>query len=175
MSLSSLLSTRQVLTLACHAYLITVCVYGETPSTQSIMTRAPSESITAELTSTEKSTWPGESIKFIKWCCSSTTSSACLAGALYPKMSPIELAFIVICRCCSSSRESRYLTEPAVLAEIMLLEQMRQSERVVFPWSTWAKMHMFLILPGIYCNSSTFCCHVNPFFASTILINTTLI
>lgn len=37
---------------------------------------------------------------------------------------------------------------------------MRESERLVFPWSTWAKMHIFLILSGIFCSSSTFSFHV---------------
>ena len=38
---------------------------------------------------------------------------------------------------------------PASLDEMILLELIRQSESVVFPWSTCARMQIFLILFGI--------------------------
>src|SRR5271170_1726386 len=44
----------------------TVSVWTQTPSTQSTTTRAPSVTRRAAVTSEEKSTWPGESIKLIK-------------------------------------------------------------------------------------------------------------
>ncbi len=67
MSLSSLLSTRQVLTFSSNAWRSTVCVCAETPSTTSTSTTAPSDNRRALLTSLEKSTCPGESIKFTKY------------------------------------------------------------------------------------------------------------
>ena len=39
---------------------------GQVPDTQSTTTRAPSVTRRAAVTSEEKSTWPGESIKLIK-------------------------------------------------------------------------------------------------------------
>ncbi len=71
MSLSILLSTNTALTLSSHACFRTVCVYGLTPSSTSTMTTAPSDSLNALLTSLEKSTWPGESIRLIRYCLSS--------------------------------------------------------------------------------------------------------
>ena len=61
----------------------------------------------------------------------------------------MEEAFIVIILCCSSSLESRYLSVPASLGLIMALDAMRESERLVLPWSTCARMQMFLILSGM--------------------------
>lgn len=49
------------------AYLNTVSVYTHTPSTVSTTTKAPSVILRAAVTSAEKSTWPGESIKFNKY------------------------------------------------------------------------------------------------------------
>lgn len=43
------------------------CTWGHTPSTASTTTMAPSHSLTAVETSEEKSTWPGESIRLIKY------------------------------------------------------------------------------------------------------------
>ena len=63
---------------------MTVIVCGLTPSTQSIKIKAPSERLTAELTSIEKSTWPGESIKLIRCCFSSTSGYALVGGSLWP-------------------------------------------------------------------------------------------
>ena len=54
-------------------YHITISITcGQTPSTTSTSTTAPSQSRTAVDTSLEKSMWPGESIRFIKYSFSST-------------------------------------------------------------------------------------------------------
>lgn len=49
-----------------QACLSTVYVCTHTPYTQSTTTSAPSVTLKAAVTSEEKSTWPGESIKLIK-------------------------------------------------------------------------------------------------------------
>ena len=48
------------------AWRSTVSVCTQTPSTQSTTTRAPSVMRSAAVTSDEKSTWPGESIRLIR-------------------------------------------------------------------------------------------------------------
>jgi hypothetical protein len=63
---SILLSTKHVFTFSFHACIRTVCVYGLIPSTTSIRTNAPSDTRSAEDTSEEKSTCPGESSRLIK-------------------------------------------------------------------------------------------------------------
>ena len=50
-----------------NAYLNTVSVYTQTPSTQSTTTKAPSVTLNAAVTSEEKSTCPGESIKLMRY------------------------------------------------------------------------------------------------------------
>lgn len=57
---------------------------GHTPSTASTTTMAPSHSLTAVETSDEKSTWPGESIRFSKysWSPEETRSTQTLFGVL---------------------------------------------------------------------------------------------
>lgn len=54
---------------------------------------------------------------------------------------------------CSSSRESKYLTFPAILWEMIPLVAKSESLSEVFPWSTWAKMQMFRTL-AVLCWSS---------------------
>ena len=49
------------------AYLNTVSVYTQPPSTQSTTTKAPSVTLRAAVTSDEKSTCPGESIRLITY------------------------------------------------------------------------------------------------------------
>ena len=134
-NLSILLRTRTVFTLASQAYRMTVRVYGLTPSTTSIITIAPSERLTAELTSMEKSTCPGESIKFIK-CYFSSAGTPFRGGSLWACRIDMDDAFIVIWRSCSSSRESRYRRVPANFCEMMLFEEISVSDIVVLPWST---------------------------------------
>ena len=56
----------------------------------------------------------------------------------------------VICRFCSRSHESRNSFCPAVCVLIMPAAARRLSERVVFPWSTWAIMLVFLMTAGLF-------------------------
>ena len=121
----------------------------------STITKPPSESRRALLTSDEKSTWPGESIKLTRWCYSSTSNSTSPFSFLpfffltsWPNNREMEDAFIVMHLYCSSSLESRYLSCPANLLFMMWFELMRESLRVVFPWSTCARMQMFLTRSG---------------------------
>mmetsp|Transcript_42535 Transcript_42535/g.49670 ORF Transcript_42535/g.49670 Transcript_42535/m.49670 type:complete len:208 (-) Transcript_42535:37-660(-) len=155
MSLSILFSTRQVLIFSSHACLSTVKDCGEIPSTTSMRTRAPSESLRAEETSLVKSTWPGESIKLILYSCwlGSTPASFCSLVSRWTFWwnSVMEEAFIVICRICSSSRESMYFSFPASFWLMIWLFEISESDNVVFPWSTWARMQMFLIISGSFC------------------------
>jgi hypothetical protein len=66
MDLSTLLTMRTGFIFSCIACLSTVSVYTQTPSTVSTTTNAPSVTLRAAVTSEEKSTCPGESIKLIK-------------------------------------------------------------------------------------------------------------
>ncbi|KAG5461702.1 MAG: hypothetical protein BJ554DRAFT_6058 [Olpidium bornovanus] len=81
----------------------TVSVWTQTPSTQSTTTRAPSVTRSAAVTSDEKSTCPGESMRFIKkpfpsvFCLTSPTSSA---GSSKKREMAVDL--MVIPRSCSS-------------------------------------------------------------------------
>src|SRR5215213_3191670 len=63
---STLLIMATGLIRSARAWRSTVSVCTETPSTQSTTTRAPSVTRRAAVTSDEKSTCPGESIKLIK-------------------------------------------------------------------------------------------------------------
>ena len=161
------------MTFSAQAYLITVCVYGETPSLTSTRTNPPSDILNALLTSLEKSTCPGESTRLIKLCCSSISICyspfsfllLCLILCAYSK--EMEDAFMVIILCCSSSRESRYLSWPASFWLMIWFELMSESLSVVFPWSTWAKMLMFLTLCVMLWSSQTFSSQVRPFFSGT--------
>ena len=113
-NLSILFRTRQSFTFSDHACFMTVCVCGETPSFTSTITRPPSDIRRALLTSVEKSTCPGESIRLIKCYCSSVeTTPAFLCLTLSAYKSEIDEAFIVIYLFCSSSRESKYRSCPA--------------------------------------------------------------
>ena len=66
MDLSILLTIKTGFIFSLMACLSTVSVYTHTPSTVSTTTKAPSVTLKAAVTSEEKSTWPGESIKFNK-------------------------------------------------------------------------------------------------------------
>ena len=63
---SLLFMKRKGLILLAMACLNTVSVWTQTPETQSTATRAPSLTRRAAVTSLEKSTWPGESIKLMR-------------------------------------------------------------------------------------------------------------
>mmetsp|Transcript_19286 Transcript_19286/g.65032 ORF Transcript_19286/g.65032 Transcript_19286/m.65032 type:complete len:254 (-) Transcript_19286:118-879(-) len=65
-SRSILLRTRSGVTPSSHACRSTAAVCTHTPSTTSTTSSAPSLSRTAEETSEQKSTWPGESIRFTR-------------------------------------------------------------------------------------------------------------
>jgi hypothetical protein len=56
--------------------------------------------------------------------------------------SAIDDAFIVMPRDCSSSRESKYRSSPAVFGWMSPLDAIKWSLSVVLPWSTCARMHM---------------------------------
>ena len=65
--LSILLTINTGTIFSAIACLNTVSVYTLTPSTQSTTTKAPSVTLKAAVTSDEKSTCPGESIKLIRY------------------------------------------------------------------------------------------------------------
>jgi hypothetical protein len=93
------------------------CTCIATPSKASTRTTAPSLNLAALDTSLEKSTCPGESIKFIKYffpCCD-----------LYKR--DIELDFIVMVFCCSSGLLSKYLIFPARLEDIIPFDEIKKS------------------------------------------------
>jgi len=114
---SILFKTRQVFTFSFQAYLSTVFVYGLTPSTTSTSTQAPSANLKALETSYEKSTWPGESIKFTRKTSSNGTLPASLSftdiHSYFLWNIVIELLFIVMSLSCSYSRLSRSFNFPA--------------------------------------------------------------
>ncbi|KAH3668193.1 hypothetical protein OGAPHI_001947 [Ogataea philodendri] len=112
MSLSILLRTKTGLSLSTQACLKTVTVCEQTPSTTSTRTTAPSHNLEAVLTSEEKSMWPGESIKLIKY---SLTIEVSWAREIVLKYSEIADDSMVIPLSCSSGLESRYRTLPANL------------------------------------------------------------
>ena len=59
--------------------------------------------------------------------------------------------FIVMPRRCSSSRKSMNRSFPASFWLMKPLCAMRPSDRVVFPWSTCARTHMFLTFSRYFC------------------------
>ncbi len=63
----------------------------------------------------------------------------------------IEELFIVISRSLSAGSESKYRSLPAIEREIMLLDEMRQSDKHVFPWSTCASMQKLRMRLGSFC------------------------
>lgn len=65
----------------------------------------------------------------------------------------IPLDSMVMPRSCSSSRESKYRTLPANLLEIIPFEANSESDNVVFPWSTWARIQIFRIFLQLLCSS----------------------
>ena len=89
-----------------HACRSTAAVCTHTPSTTSTTSSAPSLSRTAEETSEQKSTWPGESIRLTRsgLAASAPPPAAATSSGWYT--SAMEDAFIVMPRSCSSSRES---------------------------------------------------------------------
>ena len=112
---------------------------------QSTITIAPSVTLNAAVTSEEKSTCPGESIKLtIK-----LFPSACLGKSKSEdnsknKVMPVD--FIVIPLSCSSALVSVNLVSPAESMDIIPAEATKESVKVDFPWSTCATTDMFRIL-----------------------------
>merc|ERR1711884_616106 len=135
------------------ACLRTVSVWTQTPDTQSTTTRAPSVTRRAAVTSEEKSTWPGESIKLIKNPHSSEPSAflafSCLQKARslgsISKYMEMAVDLMVMHLSCSSFLVSVALVSPALEAAMMPALATRESVRVDLPWSTWAITDMFLM------------------------------
>src|SRR6266850_4005611 len=140
----------------------TVSVCTHTPSTQSTTTRAPSVTRRAAVTSEEKSTCPGESIRLIRnslpkgvdkrmWVWHENTAQGtyeeCIAPSVFCLMEGISALSIskyidmavdlmVIPRSFSSSLVSVYRTSPALAEAMIPAFETSESVRVDFPWST---------------------------------------
>ena len=108
---STLLTWSTGLTRSEMAWRSTVSVCTHTPSTQSTTVSAPSVMRSAAVTSEEKSTCPGESMRLI------SNGSGCASSPLTAHFGvynrDIAALFMVIPRRCSSSRKSMNLNFPA--------------------------------------------------------------
>ena len=135
---STLLTMTTGLIRSVRACRSTVSVCTQTPSTQSTTTKAPSVTRRAAVTSDEKSTWPGESIRLIKNSFPSTFWGISLRSSSSVNVAYSEIAvdLIVIHRSCSSCRVSVNRASPAFAAEIIPARWTSESVRVDFPWST---------------------------------------
>ena len=131
---STLFMKRIGRTLSRSACLKTVSVCGITLSTASTTINPPSTALVARITSPPKSTWPGVSIRLIK---KSFPSKVCTSEML--------AALIVIPLACSCGSKSSERFSPANSSEINPEPRSKLSESVVFPWSMWATIPMFLI------------------------------
>ena len=131
----------------------TVSVWTQTPSIQSTTTKAPSVTRRAAVTSEEKSTCPGESIKLIKNSSPKLISGyegkgedkklpsvfcliAAISSSLTRKYMEIAVDLIVIPRAFSSSLVSVNRVSPALDEAIIPAFETRESVKVDFPWST---------------------------------------
>ena len=144
-NLSTLLMNNTGLTFSLKACLNTVSVWGMIPSTAHTTTTAPSTALIARVTSPPKSTWPGVSIKLIKY---SSSWYSCTIDTFAASM--------VIPRACSCSSKSKNLWSPASSSEIIPAPAKRLSDKVVLPWSMCAQIPMFLIFSVWYINSLIF-------------------
>merc|ERR1711970_700905 len=157
------------LILSAMACLSTVSVWTQTPETQSTTTRAPSVTRRAAVTSLEKSTWPGESIKLMRkpgsWVPSFFLETGCLmkARSFSSMLKNMEMAvdLMVMHRSCSSFLVSVALVSPAFEAAMMPALETRESVRVDLPWSTWAITDMFLMFSFLSMHSHLVGCEVN--------------
>ena len=149
-SRSILLKIKHGFNFSSHACRKTAWVWTQMPSHTSTSTNAPSESLAAVLTSEQKSTWPGESMTFIKvdW------GAPCKEDDDEVYCNAIEADFMVIPRLCSCSRKSIIRKLPACFLLMKPLWEIRQSVNVVLPWSTCAKTHMFRICSVDFCFSA---------------------
>ena len=151
---SILFNTMQGRMRSFNALNSTACVCVHKPSKTSMTMSAPSHKRVAVDTSDEKSMWPGESTRLIKYSsgggggggAAAAPSPSAPAGAPPPRRSSSwnksEMAdeCIVMPRCCSSSVLSKNRILPANLGEMTPLEHTNESDKVVLPWSTCAKM-----------------------------------
>lgn len=137
-NLSILFNTNIHFILLSTAYFIRFMVYGATPSTTSIINRAPSTNFKAVVTSKPKSIWPGESIKFINFYSAVLPSKFNFEGV----NSVILEDFMVISLSYSSSLKSKYNNLPFIFLENIIFDDIRVSVNEVLPWSTWAIMHI---------------------------------
>mmetsp|Transcript_42537 Transcript_42537/g.101380 ORF Transcript_42537/g.101380 Transcript_42537/m.101380 type:complete len:200 (+) Transcript_42537:2114-2713(+) len=135
MQRSTLFTKRHGLTRSCRACRSTVSVCTAQPSMQSTTTMAPSVIRRAAVTSEEKSTWPGESIKLIKWGLGPWLSSSSCS-----KYRDTPVLLMVTPRSSSSLRPCVNRLSPAALALMIPARETRESASVVLPWSTWAMM-----------------------------------
>jgi len=140
---STLLMNSVGLTPSRSACRSTVSVWGIAPSTASTTTSAPSTARIARVTSPPKSTWPGVSMRLMRWLVSS-----------YVWVIETFAASIVIPRSCSSSFVSIASCSPAVSWEIIPAPARRLSESVVLPWSTCAAIAIFRMFSGASINRS---------------------
>merc|ERR1719237_1541738 len=135
---SILFMKRMGLILSAMACLSTVSVWTQTPETQSTTTRAPSVTRRAAVTSLEKSTWPGESIKLIRKPSSLEPSffleMGCLmkARSFWSILKNMEMAvdLMVMQRSCSSFLVSVALVSPAFEAAMIPALETRESVMV---------------------------------------------
>mmetsp|Transcript_101901 Transcript_101901/g.124703 ORF Transcript_101901/g.124703 Transcript_101901/m.124703 type:complete len:201 (-) Transcript_101901:23-625(-) len=133
MQRSTLFTNKHGRTRSCSACRSTVSVCTAQPSMQSTTTMAPSVIRRAAVTSEEKSTWPGLSIKLIKWDTGPLPSSSSCS-----KYRDTPVLLMVTPRSCSSARVSVKRASPAALALMIPALQIRESVRVDLPWSTCA-------------------------------------
>ena len=88
---------------------------------------------------------PGESMRLMRYSFASGSASGALRLSI-EKYSEMADDSIVIPRVCSSGLESKYRIFPASLGEIMPFVARRASVREVLPWSTWARMQIYMQL-----------------------------
>mmetsp|Transcript_19713 Transcript_19713/g.68342 ORF Transcript_19713/g.68342 Transcript_19713/m.68342 type:complete len:238 (-) Transcript_19713:45-758(-) len=168
---STLFTWSTGLTRSEMAWRSTVSVCTQTPSIVSTTTSAPSVMRSAAVTSEEKSTWPGESMRLMRYessviagapssvagfstsdspppvTLSARPSAAAIsafspADILYSKNMEMPVDLIVMPRSASSARVSVYRVSPACFCAMMPALATRESVSVDLPWSTWAMTDM---------------------------------
>merc|ERR1740139_2014825 len=129
---SSLLIVMTGLMRSPMAWRSTVSVCTHTPSTQSTTKSAPSVTRRAAVTSDEKSTWPGESIRLIRNSSPSEASGSLTCGSIL-KNSEMPVDLMVMQRSCSSWRVSVRRVSPADDAAMIPAAATSESVRVDLP------------------------------------------
>mmetsp|Transcript_4131 Transcript_4131/g.15992 ORF Transcript_4131/g.15992 Transcript_4131/m.15992 type:complete len:217 (-) Transcript_4131:62-712(-) len=156
---STLFTMSTGLTRSVMAWRSTVSVCTQTPSMVSTTTSAPSVTRRAAVTSEEKSTCPGESMRLMRkdlsliWM---SSPAASMASALADSTSPCSKSYsknmdtpvdlMVTPRSCSSARVSVKRASPAALAEMIPALDTSESVSVDLPWSTCAITLMLRML-----------------------------